>query len=80
MQALMVRLHDWLKNEGIFSADDPALQRTLQNPCMAKFTAVAGEPGLRSRCPGLDQGNYRRRHTAVSEWTAIKDLRNGPDA
>jgi hypothetical protein len=43
MQALMVRLHDWLKNEGIFSADDPAVQRTLQNPCMAKFTAAAGD-------------------------------------
>jgi hypothetical protein len=42
MQALMVRLHDWLKNEGIFSADDPALRRTLQNPCMAKFTGAAG--------------------------------------
>jgi hypothetical protein len=43
MQALMVKLRDWLKSEGIFSADDPALQRTLQNPCMAKFTGAAGD-------------------------------------
>jgi hypothetical protein len=42
MQALMVKLRDWLKSEGIFSADDPALRRTLQNPCMAKFTGAAG--------------------------------------
>ena len=42
MQALMVKLRDWLKSEGIFSADDPALWRTLQNPCMAKFTGAAG--------------------------------------
>jgi hypothetical protein len=42
MQALMVRLRDWLKSEGIFSADDPALRATLQNPCMAKFTGAAG--------------------------------------
>ena len=43
MQALMVRLRDWLKSEGIFSADDPALRRTLQNPCMAKFVGAAGD-------------------------------------
>ena len=43
MRALMVKLRDWLKREGIFSADDPVLQRTLQNPCMAKFTAAAGD-------------------------------------
>ena len=43
MQALMVKLRDWLKSEGIFSADDPALQRTLQNPCMAKFVGAAGD-------------------------------------
>jgi len=43
MQALMVKLRDWLKSEGIFSADDPALRRTLQNPCMAKFTGAAGD-------------------------------------
>jgi hypothetical protein len=43
MRALMVKLRDWLKNEGIFSADDPALQRTLQNPCMAKFVGAAGD-------------------------------------
>jgi hypothetical protein len=42
MQALMVQLRDWLKNEGIFSADDPGLRETLQNPCMAKFTGTAG--------------------------------------
>ena len=43
MRALMVKLRDWLKREGIFSADDPALQRTLQNPCMAKFVGAAGD-------------------------------------
>jgi hypothetical protein len=42
MQSLMVQLRDWLKNEGIFSADDPGLRETLQNPCMAKFTGTAG--------------------------------------
>ena len=42
MQALMVKLRDWLKSEGIFSADDPGLRETLQNPCMAKFTGTAG--------------------------------------
>ena len=42
MKALMVQLRDWLKNEGIFSADDPGLRETLQNPCMAKFTGTAG--------------------------------------
>jgi hypothetical protein len=42
MQALMVQLRDWLKNEGIFSADDPGLRETLQDPCMAKFTGAAG--------------------------------------
>jgi hypothetical protein len=43
MQALMVKLREWLKSEGIFSADDPALRRTLQNPCMAKFVGAAGD-------------------------------------
>ena len=43
MQALMVKLRDWLKSEGIFSADDPTLKRTLQNPCMAKFVGAAGD-------------------------------------
>jgi hypothetical protein len=42
MQALMVRLRDWLKNEGIFSADDPDLRATLQNPCIGKFAGAAG--------------------------------------
>ena len=42
MQALMVQLRDWLKNEGIFSADDPGFRETFQNPCMAKFTGTAG--------------------------------------
>jgi hypothetical protein len=42
MQALMVQLRDWLKNEGIFSADDPGFREALQNPCMAKFTGTAG--------------------------------------
>ena len=42
MQALMVKLRDWLKNEGIFSADDPGLRETLQNPCMAKYSGLAG--------------------------------------
>jgi hypothetical protein len=42
MQALMVKLRDWLKSEGIFSADDPGLRETLQNPCMAKYSGLAG--------------------------------------
>jgi hypothetical protein len=42
MQALMAQLRDWLKNEGIFSADDPGLREAFQSPCMAKFAGAAG--------------------------------------
>jgi hypothetical protein len=43
MLALMARLRDWLKSEGIFDADDPVFRQALQNPCMAKFTSVVGD-------------------------------------
>jgi hypothetical protein len=42
MQELMVRLRDWLKNEGVFSSDDPDLQPVVDNPCIKKFGGLIG--------------------------------------
>jgi len=42
MQDLMVKLRNWLKTQGILSIDDPGLQETLQNPCVAKLREAVG--------------------------------------
>ena len=44
MRALLVRLRDWLKAEGLLSLDDPDLQGTFGNPCFKKL--VEALPGL----------------------------------
>lgn len=42
MKALMVRLRNWLKDEGLFSADDPDLKAVLDHPCLRNFTEAVG--------------------------------------
>lgn len=43
MKDLMARLRDWLKNEQLFSSDDPKLRGILEHPCMTNFTAAVGD-------------------------------------
>ena len=45
MLALIARLRDWLKAEGLFSLDDPKLMRTMDTPCLR---------ALSGRLPPLD--------------------------
>lgn len=42
MKDLVKRLRDWLKDENLFSADDPDLQGTLSNPCLKSLTEAIG--------------------------------------
>jgi hypothetical protein len=45
MLALVQRMRDWLKSEGLFSLDDPQLQSIADNPCVK---------ALRGQLPSLD--------------------------
>jgi hypothetical protein len=45
MQALLVRLRDWLEAEGLVALDDPKFQTLYNNPCMQNVLA---------KLPGLD--------------------------
>ena len=40
MLALVARLRDWLKAEGLFSLDDPELGQIGEHPCMKKLSGV----------------------------------------
>lgn len=42
MKDVVKRLRDWLKDENLFSADDPDLQGTLGSPCLKKLTEAIG--------------------------------------
>jgi hypothetical protein len=43
MKALLVRLRDWLKTEGLFSLDDPVLVSTFEHPWIERVTAQLPE-------------------------------------
>lgn len=66
MQDLMVRLRDWLKDEGVFSIDDPHLQTVFDNPCVRKFGGLIG--GL--ECDADAQALLRAMLGLGSEQTA----------
>ena len=42
MQALMVRMRDWLKDQQIFSSDDASWREILNTPCLAKIAGAVG--------------------------------------
>ena len=39
MRALLVKMRDWLKAEGLASFDDPNLRAIAEDPCVRQLTA-----------------------------------------